>query len=420
MTEIEKIIIAFIVGGATSFTLLLLLYKVRVIRLFVVGMYHFIMNRNKFSYKESAYTGLRSLYEPIYEINKKHFIYTANDISLFLNGYKNWDQYKFYESISGVENFFSNKKILDQRTRNRCEPDNIKNVIVQSLGMEDLSFGLILKEISKTIIENENYRVESITLYYDTDAVIQYYCAKPKINNNGRVMVCLHGCSSAPDKILGIGQSDYTNDFALKAVKKGWTVIAPFILNDCNRIEVFDTLGSLTTGLTLMGYEIKKLEHIIKRYGKISKTIGIDLYGVSFGGQLAMYYSTLNNNVHNMIISGAMVFDYFKTNIDRLIERNPKQRNNTKRLGNHLAMHRYVNITDILLNYLISSKDTGKLVVEMGTYDVNELKSRNHSEALDKLQQMMIENNIPQNRLFINSFNGYHETNPTISLNVIC
>ena len=232
-------------------------------------------------------------------------------------------------------------------------------------------------------------------------------------------MVCLHGCSSAPDKILGIDSPDYTNNFALEAVKKGWTVLAPFILNDCNRIEVFDALGSLTTGLTLFGYELKKIEQVLKHCEVTSQGSEIDIYGISFGGKLAMYYSAFNNNINNMIISGAMVFDYFKANIDKLLVRDPSQSDKTKRLGNHLTSHRYVNITDILLNYFITSNECGKIIVEIGMYDIYENKSKNCFQTIEILQEMMNENNILQNRLFVNYFNGYHETNPSVSLNAI-
>jgi len=52
-------------------------------------------------------------------------------------------------------------------------------------------------------------------------------------------------------------------------------------------------------------------------------------------------------------------------------------------------------------------------------YDIYENKSKNCFQTIEILQEMMNENNILQNRLFVNYFNGYHETNPSVSLNAI-
>ena len=43
----------------------------------------------------------------------------------------------------------------------------------------------------------------------------------------------------------------------------------------------------------------------------------------------------------------------------------------------------------------------------------------NHIETIDKLLALMSKNHIPRERLSINYFKGYHETNPSISLNML-
>ena len=59
------------------------------------------------------------------------------------------------------------------------------------------------------------------------------------------------------------------------------------------------------------------------------------------------------------------------------------------------------------------------MIIEMGSYDLDEYPNRDYIGFIDALKTKMQSNGISDHKLEINFFRGYHEANPKVSFDKI-
>jgi pimeloyl-ACP methyl ester carboxylesterase len=193
----------------------------------------------------------------------------------------------------------------------------------------------------------------------------------------------------------------------------GWTVIAPYLLNKCDYVDDFDGLGAISSGSTLYGYEIEKMQSIVDYVSNQERIDEIDVYGISFGGQIAMLLAALDTRYQNLIVSGAMIYDYHHFYRDYILNKEGEAR-----VGGFLALISYLEVDELLLDFL---EDGGnKLAIEVGAYDIQKQPELDNRETIARFLgacSQAFED--CEDRVFINFFRGYHEANPQPSLQFI-
>ena len=349
------------------------------------------------------------LYEPL------GYRYESVGNTEFLAGFLPIDDYPYEKSITSEMDFFTGPmmQVTQENLAAEYSPTDYESIIEKQLGIHNLEFGEITYVVSTLVDENKEFRINFIELTYSNGPIIQFYLAEPLISSNHRTMLALHGCSSSPDNIFALSDHDYTNYLGLEALQRGWTVIAPYILNKCDWLENFNVLGEYTTGATEYGYELEKI-HRIKEFYKenYSETIH-DVYGISYGAQLALLYSALDESLEKMIYSGAMNFDIYTYGLNRVL-------NFSEEIDfeSSSAIYQYFEPNDLFKEFL-SRKNT-RLVLEIGAYDAaKKIDNGIIAENIEISEWCMDKINNCRERLFINFFKGYHEANPEPSLDFL-
>ena len=100
-------------------------------------------------------------------------------------------------------------------------------------------------------------------------------------------MVCIHGMKSNPELVCGLGESpDYTRNFGVRAVEKGYVVFAPYDVNSQEGRRWLDRKAYLTGGKLqgLKQYKIERVVDYLSQQPRVNaKKIGA--YGISWGGR---------------------------------------------------------------------------------------------------------------------------------------
>ncbi len=373
-------------------------------------------NGTEDSYSEPVNGELTRFFGQALELeNKSRFTYAAPPNDDFVQGLLPTEDYFYGPSVFGAMKYFTSPDMTAKRSHSLAATSDVASTVARVLGVGVVDLGAIESVETHPVETPSDMEVLYYELTFGTGAVAQFYLATPHVAT-GRLMVALHGCSSSPDKVLGLSKPDYTNSFGLEAVKMGWTVVAPYILNECDYIDDFDALGMVTSGATLTGYEVQKVQAVVDYVVGDNPVEQVDIYGISFGGIIAMMLATLDPSYRDVIVSGAMVFDYsfFGTYIrDHMFPAKPGAR-----LARYNELLRYVEADDLLL--AITERGDSRLVVEIGAYDAQENEESQHPGTvvrfLDRCTRVIAD---CSSRVYVNFFRGYHETNPLPSLQFI-
>jgi len=129
---------------------------------------------------------------------------------------------------------------------------------------------------------------------------------EPKTNGPHPAMICIHGMSSGPEAVCGLAEKpDYTNNFGLQLVKRGYLVFAPFDINNFKTRSWLDRKAILV-GQRLQGLEQFKIlritDYLATRSDVDPKRIGA--YGISWGGRTVMCAAALDKRIAAAAISG--------------------------------------------------------------------------------------------------------------------
>ncbi len=129
---------------------------------------------------------------------------------------------------------------------------------------------------------------------------------EPKGTGPFPAMIAVHGMSSGPEAVCGLSEKpDYTNNFGLQLVKRGYLVFAPFDINNFKTRSWLDRKAILI-GQRLQGLEQFKISRILdylsSRKDVDAKRIGA--YGISWGGRTVMCAAALDKRIAATAISG--------------------------------------------------------------------------------------------------------------------
>lgn len=312
-------------------------------------------------------------------------------------------RHPFRPSIQGQINFFDGQYLREQRNERIAEAKAIprKLLIEQSLGIDGVSLQQLVHRQTVVIAKETTHRVAKTTLTFSSGAVIETLIATPTVQSRNAVILALHGCSSDPQALLGIGQPDYSNQFALAAVQEGYTVVAPAILSLCNFQDDFSGLGNLTCGITAYGYELLKLKAvdrliISEEFPEMQRIV----WGISMGGALALYVSHIAEDYKISVLSGAASYDYFKYYRDGILP----LRVNCRTPGHLRLMSRAT------LPGLVTDLFPKKVILEIGAFD------RRPGQATAVKTIMNAAAAFDENPLHIVYAKGRHESFPSHTL----
>jgi hypothetical protein len=203
--------------------------------------------KSKKDYEKEVQSEIIDAFVNSYELDKERYLYTSNEMDSLNSGSLDLDEYQFSRSINGMKNYFIDVKI-DNEENTDCKPISSRNeisaILKSVLGIKDSLLGELSERNLKTLKVEGEHHLELHDWTFESGTILQYYLMRPLGNiSYQRPMLALYGCSSSPDNILGLTEPYYSNNFGLEAVRKGWSVVAPYHLNICDLIERLDSLG---------------------------------------------------------------------------------------------------------------------------------------------------------------------------------
>jgi len=180
-------------------------------------------------------------------------------------------------------------------------------MLAQMLGGMDYA-KLDLKPAQELIADLATHRAYRVWLPAFENVRSYGILLEPKSNVKGPhpAMICIHGMSSSPEAVCGLSEkSDYTNNFGLQAVQRGYVVFAPLDINNFKTRSWLDRKAILV-GQRLQGLEQFKIQRITdylsSREDVDPKRIGA--YGISWGGRTVMNAAALDRRIAATAISG--------------------------------------------------------------------------------------------------------------------
>ena len=114
---------------------------------------------------------------------------------------------------------------------------------------------LDLKPTQELVADLPMHRAYRIFLPAFDNVRIYGILLEPKSKGPHPAMICIHGMSSSPEAVCGLaGKPDYTNNFGLQLVQRGYLVFAPLDINN------FKTRSWLDRKAILVGQRLQGLE----------------------------------------------------------------------------------------------------------------------------------------------------------------
>lgn len=223
---------------------------------------------------------------------------------------------------------------------------------------------------------------------------------------NGRLLIAIHGCSGSPSGVM-LDAESYSHAFGLRAVERGYTVVAPYILSQCPWIHNLDWLGALS-GVSVFGYELLKIAELATWARATYATRETVIWGISLGGQMSMLSAALDDGTlfDVAVISGAAANyeesyrrDFDAVGIDA-----------AKKLGDNrqVALSAVVSRADLVASIL-----PRPIVFEISTGDLRP----SVVEFVNHVEEAALKLGAGAPKVVL--FEGGHETNPQATLDVL-
>jgi len=232
-----------------------------------------------------------------------------------------WNKYRYAYQFDQIEKLFKNaieKKSLETEILkanafqdfNSCQ-NSIEKLRIRFLDLlgghelgnpnnvslleQDVAFISPSSELKRIVLQS---RVEGIKV----EAIVGMPVNSPSLFPP---VIALHGYTSSPEKVMGLGEKDYSHNFGKVLLESGYFVVAPFILNHGERVSTIGALGALI-GDTVWRIELIKvlscLDYLQQRGDVDSARTGI--YGISGGGMLALYATAVDRRIRCAVCSG--------------------------------------------------------------------------------------------------------------------
>lgn len=313
--------------------------------------------------------------------------------------------YRYAPSISAIRDVF-----LD-RVRTMPPPPRdgraVQRAIDDTFGVSRFGRGFRLTA-TQPVSSSADATIELIEFRFGSSSFGQALVGRPA-KPNGTLLVALHGCVSSPDDVM-IDTSSYAHAFGLRAVQRGYTVVAPYLLSGCMWIHNLDWLGSLS-GVSVFGYELAKIGELTRWAAREYDAKTTVVWGISLGGQYSMLASALHSELFDVTVISGASSDY-EASYRAQFEEAGVDASAGKRLGTNtqVALSARVARRDVIASIL-----PRPLIFEIST---TELKFAPGAVALvDYVDRAAVKRRAPRPRVVL--FEGDHETHPEATLKVI-
>jgi len=191
----------------------------------------------------------------------------------------------------------------------------------------------VINELSVTQVPYEgNYSVFRVKFKDAFGLSIEGLLAKPaSCRNNCPVLIAPNGYSSSPEALVGIAPEDYQHQFGKVFANSGYVVFAVFIPaapGDFTKSRIAEQNGSLLARLSGTRYwaywwvdKVMSATDFVETLGYVD-TKRIAIYGISMGGQAALYSAAIDSRIDALVVSGTNVLTprlHMLLGIDRFI-----------------------------------------------------------------------------------------------------
>ncbi|MBN1825485.1 MAG: dienelactone hydrolase family protein [Candidatus Eisenbacteria bacterium] len=286
-----------------------------------------------------------------------------------------------------------------------------RSFLKETLGVADAApAGAVLGR--ERVSENESMIVSRLEMQSRIPAIsFPLYTAAPAREAPRGVVIALHGHSGAPEKVVGLEGRDYTRAFGAELARDGYMVFAPYVLGVSRLNTNIHGLGMLYSKNTKYSIDLQKLLAVVDHVRSDPElgALPLAVYGISYGGRLAVLLAAIDARIDAVVSSGAMKFSRAMLEEHYGLESEVYWADQS--IFNH-PYHVYFDFAD--LARLVRPRP---LVIEMGAYD---LFGRPEAmvEEWRAVQKIYAEGEAGD-RVGLVWFRGYHETSPSLVLPVL-
>jgi hypothetical protein len=182
-----------------------------------------------------------------------------------------------------------------------------RTFLKEALGVRDLMpNGRVVSRVR--IASKAAYTIDKLEIESRAEGITTpLYVATPIASPAKGVVIALHGHSSSPEHVVGLLGPDYTRAFGAELAKRGYVVYAPYVFNVSSYNAKMGALGMLYSGETKYSLDIQKLLSVVDliKADRSASELPLILWGVSYGGRLAMFMSGLDERIEVTVVNGA-------------------------------------------------------------------------------------------------------------------
>ena len=308
--------------------------------------------------------------------------------------------YEYTPSIAALRDAFWRR--AERGPSPQSDPRFVRRAIASTFGTERLGRGFrLLREDAVPAAAH----VSRITFEFGDDGFGQALVGRPE-QPNGRLLIAIHGCLGSPNGVM-LDAESYNRAFGLRALERGYTVVAPYVMSQCPWIHNLDWLGALS-GVSVFGHDLVKIAELTRWAQATYATRETVIWGISLGGQMSMLSAALDDGTlfQVTVISGAAA-DYegaYRGDFDAAGVDAFNKLGDNRQVALSALVSRADLVASILPRPIVFEISTGDLRATVVTFV-------NHVEAAARRMD------VASPRVVL--FEGGHETNPPATLDVL-
>jgi pimeloyl-ACP methyl ester carboxylesterase len=216
---------------------------------------------------------------------------------------RNFSGYRYSRTLAAMRDTFRRRADAQQSSV------EVRAAIDRAFGVPSF-LGAVSIVLREHITASAAGTVDSIDFRFGTDGYGQALVGVPS-HPNGRLLIAIHGCLLTPDAVL-TQVTSYGNSFGLRALEQGYTVIAPYVLSQCEWIHNLDFVGQLSN-TSVFGYEIAKIGQLAMWARQEYSLTHTAIWGISLGGQYSMLTAARFPELFDVVVISGAAADYEKS-----------------------------------------------------------------------------------------------------------
>gem|GEM_PF-4921409 len=239
-----------------------------------------------------------------YYLRKSHKFQrnTPPENYLSMHALLDWKAYPYSYLYDELENFLYSKikaravADISEYDVSDASRDKFKKYLLGKELQIDTSKSCMEKS-SKVIFSGSGFELRRVVIDNKINGLsVDFILGLPDSLCSSDTIIALHGFTSSPKKIMGIGEIDYSNAIGLDFVKKGYMVVAPFVFGQGERLSPLAALASMMDA-TIEGIALENISSCIEYMGQEYGSSRFGIYGISGGATLALYSGALHDKV---------------------------------------------------------------------------------------------------------------------------